>query len=147
MAVRTRLEAWLKGSYLCERKTDLFEMAVAQGLAAQESVTATLRDAFLLDEPEVPPWLKAWVAKLSNEEIAAIKAGRDAEQVMLREHIDRLFVDDPEQWTETERGRATELSQRLAAVNLVLRARDEMATEEEELDKTIFLPVVDEAMA
>lgn len=150
MPARAMLEAWLRGTHVYDRSADLFEMAVAQGLAAQETITATLRDAFMLGEPEVPEWLKTWATKLTAEEIAAIEARREAEQATLREYVDHLFDDDPTEWTATERARAAELGRRLSAVALVLRARKEaMAAETAEgegLDETIFLPALNEAI-
>lgn len=139
------LRAWLKNTPPYEHSNP-FEMAVAQGLAAQDSVAAALRDAFLLGEPELPQWLVAWAASLTAKEVAVIEAGRDAEQAALREYVDQL-MDDPAEWTEADRLRAAELGRRLSAITLVLRAREEaMAAKAakaeggEDLDKTIFLP-------
>lgn len=144
MAARMMLEAWLKGSHMYDKHVDTFEMAVAQGLAAQETVAAILRDAFLLGQPETPKWLTTWAAKLSTEEVRAIEAGCDAEQRMLRQHVDQVLADDdPAGWSEAERARAAELSRRLSAASLVLRARSE--EEDEGLDETIFLPAVEVA--
>lgn len=141
MAARARLDAWLKGTHLYDRDACPFEMAVAQGLAAQETVTAKLRDAFMLGDPEIPEWLKIWAANLTAEEIASIKTGRVIKRMMLRQHVDRLLTDDPAEWSDAERDRAAELSRRLSAVGLVLRARSEAVEDEGEgLDETTFLP-------
>lgn len=123
MNSRSRLAAWLKG-IPPENRTDPFEMAVVQGMAAQEAVSSALRD-FVTAEPETPSWLVQWATKLTDDETRRITAKRDEEQRILRSYAERVLDDDPAKWSDIERKRAETLGRRLAAANLVLRARDE----------------------
>ncbi len=136
---RGTLETWLRDAHFYNRPTDPFEAAVTQGLAAQETIAAKIRDFFLLGEPETPKWLKTWVSSLTTKEVEAIETKLSAERATLREYIERLVSDDPADWTETDRTRAAELGRRISAATLVLRARKE-AEDGEGLDATTFLP-------
>jgi hypothetical protein len=137
MDPRARLEAWLKPVPADKHPTDPFELAVAQGTAAQETITVALRGMFALDEAEAPGWLTLWAGGLTSDEVEKIKARRDAETVGLHKDIDLLLGDDPEKWTPAERAHAETVGRRLAAVNLVLRARD---AAKKEGQRTPFLP-------
>ncbi len=118
-----RLHAWLKG-IPPEARTDLFEMAVVQGMAAQESLLSAMR-GFLSAEPEIPGWLARWATKLTDEEVRQIEAKRDEEEGILRQDIEILLGGDVADWTEHERAHTAMVQARLSAVTLVLRAREE----------------------
>ena len=137
MDPRARLEAWLKPVPADKRPTDPFELAIAQGMAAQETAAEALRDFLEIGETDVPNWLTLWAGGLTSDEVEKIKARRDAETVGLHKDIDLLLGDDPEKWTPAERAHAETVGRRLAAVNLVLRARD---AAQKEGQRTPFLP-------
>lgn len=143
MNSRSRLAAWLKG-IPPEVQSDPFELAIVQGMAAQGTILSALRNFLSAESEEVPGWLARWATKLTDEEVKKIEARRDEEQKVLRSYAELVLDDDPSKWTVIERERAEILGQRLSAVSLVLRARDEAMG-----DQTVatFLPTMSKKAA